>query len=941
MRGARSAGDDVAWLSGVVEVVTSTDPQEVNCDGLGVPSSMGEERDRAPRKRRKPAPQAEVPGGNTGITNRTNNTADSAASRNGDDFLMAIAAHAEALRPESLEGEELRRIARKALGGANVNSDLNKYLTSCFTRRNTGGRPKEHHGRPKEAICSKRKRRRCEYARLQQAYQKSRLRCAQEVLDGVNTSKVTDHRGFLDFWKGTMTEQPPEPSFRLQPPREVLSEIWRPVTVEDVKNNLPKVSTASGPDGLTARELRGMPLNHLALILNLFLWSGAVPEVYTLSRTTMIPKVDGAKHPGDFRPIAVSPVLLRTLHKILAKRVQLSVEFDERQRAFIPADGCGENIAILQAILKESQRTTRSCYMATMDMRKAFDTVSVPAVLSAAHAAGLPQPLLRYLQNIYSRNRTLVRSGSLEEEISAVRGVKQGDPLSPLLFNCVIDQLLKELPEHIGFDLNGSNINAMAFADDLTLVASTSTGLQMLLDKANAFLRPRGLAFNAKKSSTLSLVASGREKRTKVEQVPFRVDGHLLRSLTCLAEWKYLGVVFGPRGKAVPRLKELAPLLSRITAAPLKPQQRLVLLKHFLLPRLYHKCAFGTLTAGLLNAADITVRAAVRRWLRLPDDTPVGFFHAPVASGGLGIPALRHMIPRLKLSRLESLKGSKCASARVAAETAAIKWERQKAQNLMMLGGTVLRTAAQVNAHWAALLHQSVDGQHLVWCADVPEGSSWISDGTSFLRGCDFVDYVRLRAHALVTRSRCSRGRVQERNCRAGCPKVESLAHITQHCPRTHGERVKRHNVVLDFACKQFSRHGWEVEREPRIQTSLGVRIPDIILKSTDRTAVVDVQVSGPGSLEVAHVRKSNKYGTIPEVVQYAAGKLPGVTPLVTSLTLSYRGIWSKTSRDVMHGLGLTKKDVRIMTTMAMQGSMNCYRAFMRSTFRTDTMMRG
>lgn len=84
-----------------------------------------------------------------------------------------------------------------------------------------------------------------------------------------------------------------------------------------------------------------MPRNRLALTLSLFLRSGVVPEVYTLSSTTMIPKVDSAKHTGDFRPIAVSPVLLRTLHNILAKRVQQSVEFDKKQRAFISTDGCG------------------------------------------------------------------------------------------------------------------------------------------------------------------------------------------------------------------------------------------------------------------------------------------------------------------------------------------------------------------------------------------------------------------------------------------------------------------------------------------------------------------------------------------------------------------------------------------------------------------------
>ena len=62
------------------------------------------------------------------------------------------------------------------------------------------------------------------------------------------------------------------------------------------------------------------------------------------------------------------------------------------------------------------------------------------------------------------------------------RGVKQGDPLSPVKFKLVIDQLLRSLPQECGSTYNGETVRAMAFADDLFLLADSPIDLQHLLD---------------------------------------------------------------------------------------------------------------------------------------------------------------------------------------------------------------------------------------------------------------------------------------------------------------------------------------------------------------------------------------------------------------------------------------------------------------------------
>ena len=89
--------------------------------------------------------------------------------------------------------------------------------------------------------------------------------------------------------------------------------------------------------------------------------------------------------------------------------------------------------------------------------------------------------------------------------------------------------------------------------------------------------------------------------------------------------------------------------------APLKPHQRMVILQKFLVPRFLHELVLVPVGDGCLRWLNTTLRANVRQWLKLPNETPVAFFHAGVADSGVAVPSLQYSIPVMRRKRLEAI----------------------------------------------------------------------------------------------------------------------------------------------------------------------------------------------------------------------------------------------------------------------------------------------
>lgn len=827
--------------------------------------------------------------------------------------------------------EVLQTIIDRAegLGKETTLQCLSNYLLEIFPARNAP----HILTRPPRRPRNRRQSRRQQYAWVQRNWDKHKGRCIKSLLDGADESVMPNREVMEPYWREVMSLPSPCSCANEVFHMEHLHErVWSAITERDLKANKVPLSSSPGPDGISPKTARSIPTGIMLRIMNLILWCGNLPQPSRLARTIFIPKTVTANRPQDFRPITVPSVLVRQLNAILASRLTSSVNWDSRQRGFLPTDGCADNATMVDLILRESHKSWKSCYIATLDVSKAFDSISHAAVTNTLTAYGLPRDFVDYVQKTYEvGGTTLNGNGWSSEAFNPARGVRQGDPLSPILFNLVIDRLLRSLPKEIGAKVGNAMTNAAAFADDLVLFAETPMGLQKLLDVTTNFLCSVGLTLNADKCFTVSIKGQPKQKCTVVTQHSFRIGSREVPSLKRTDEWKYLGIRFTAEGRArYNPADDLGPKLLRLTRAPLKPQQKLFALRTVLIPQLIHKLTLGSVTIGVLRKFDKLVRYYVRKWLDLPGDVSVGYFHAPHNCGGLGIPSLRWLAPMLRLKRLSSIKWPNLEQSRVVSSF--MDNEMQRARVRLQAGNVELLSRLDIEKYWANRLHMSVDGSGLREAGKFHPQHGWVSQPTRLLTGKEYLNGIKLRINALPSKSRTTRGRHElARRCRAGCDASETTNHILQKCYRTYGRRIARHNSVVNSIKLGLERRGCVVHVEPSLQCESGLNKPDLVALRQNRIYVIDAQVVTDGhSIDDAHTRKVERYDRqdVRTELRRRFGEACGIE--FHSATLNWRGIWSSQSvkRLIAKDL-LTTGDSNIISVRVVRGGINCFRHFM------------
>lgn len=364
---------------------------------------------------------------------------------------------------------------------------------------------------------------------------------------------------------------------------------------------------------------------------------------------------------------------------------------------------------------------------------------------------------------------------------------------------------------------------------------------------------------------------------------------------------EYLGITFNWKGRVAPRqTKELDDMLRELKEVPLKPYQRLEILRSFLVPKLLHRLVLGGAHRNTLRTMDRAIRTAVRSWLRLPKDTPIAYLHAPIASGGINIPNLSTSIPLLQILN----SGRKIHKA---------------IQSLPSFQRILTAVNRQYKVGDEVVTNASFDGRDLT-AVDIDQGSHlWVKNPDRVfprlhLRG------LQLRGGLLAMKGRMSRGRSRlpsELACRGACNNTETLNHILQVCAVTHNGRCARHNRILRRLQVIVSKTGAETSLEPIIPTARSFIKPDLVVPTGENITIMDVAVVAGQRMEESWRMKIAKYGS-PENELAIRDWIGGSSTIKhLPVIISWRGLMYESSGRGLRKMGLTTRDISDLCLLA------------------------
>lgn len=186
------------------------------------------------------------------------------------------------------------------------------------------------------------------------------------------------------------------------------------------------------------------------------------------------------------------------------------------------------------------------------------------------------------IQQIYTDSSTSVEVGSEHTPDIQVREcVKQGDPLSPLLFNLAMDPLIHGLERFgKGYILgDGLSVVCLAFADDLVVIGGSWSDMAYNLGLLDSFCQSTGLTIQPAKCRSFLLKPCIGSYSVN-DCAPWVLGGMALQQTSIADTVKYLGVKFNPWGGVDrPDLEVvLDKWCQKIGKSLLKPSQRVVLL---------------------------------------------------------------------------------------------------------------------------------------------------------------------------------------------------------------------------------------------------------------------------------------------------------------------------------------------------------------------------
>ena len=212
-----------------------------------------------------------------------------------------------------------------------------------------------------------------------------------------------------------------------------------------------------------------------------------------------------------FRPISLQNCSIKAIAKVLTNRLKplIPLLVNQDQTGFLSGRSVSENFVYAADLLNCCHKRKAPTIVLKLDFRKAFDSVNSDALITILRHRGFPPKWCDWLLDILHTGKTaILLNGIPGTWINCKNGLRQGDPLSPYLFNTIADLL----PQMIIHAFNAGLLDhplcpdlppvVLQCADDtLIMIKASTSAAHKLKIVLQDFASATGLTINYSKST--------------------------------------------------------------------------------------------------------------------------------------------------------------------------------------------------------------------------------------------------------------------------------------------------------------------------------------------------------------------------------------------------------------------------------------------------------
>ena len=420
--------------------------------------------------------------------------------------------------------------------------------------------------------------------------------------------------------------------------------------------------SAHGKDGISNaifRLAKKEASQLLSLIFKAIIITGHIPMSWKETKTIMIYKKDDPSLPKNWRPIGITSTMYHifsaTMASFILSENKRNPIFHKAQKGFIGGgNGAKEHINNLNEMIYHIRRNKEKSIMITIDLTNAFGSVPHSLFIDTLTRKGMPQSFIQIVKDIYTDNTTVIDvNGKRSEKVPIKRGVLQGCPLSPLLFNCCIDPLLTHIERYnkhdgISFEWEDKSytMTTQAYADDLVLIANSKEAAERMINSLETYCNMTGLVIAPKKCNA---IVEGYD----ISELAIKINETAIPTLNTSNAIQYLGAPI--TGRKATKLsinkQKIAEVKEKVTLvfnSPLTLSQKVHAIRTYVLPQLDYAMMNSSLPVEELAKLDSHIRHKIMKEVntaRIPKE----YAHISSKFGGIGIPSMEMKSNKMKI----------------------------------------------------------------------------------------------------------------------------------------------------------------------------------------------------------------------------------------------------------------------------------------------------